>query len=138
MKLLIKVSLLCIALICFSSIGHTQKKSNTKAKTSVSSKKKTVKKNEFFTSVNIGAAGLLYFIWYILLFVLLVFFLPIIKTLLLIIVLHFSGIIAFHLSSYFRGIRAHLRILKLSKVEKEALLNTRSHCVEHIQKFVQP
>ncbi len=45
MKLFIKVSLLCIALICFSSIGNTQKKSNTKAKTSVSSKKKTVKKN---------------------------------------------------------------------------------------------
>ncbi len=100
--------------------------------------KKTVKKNEFFTSVNIGAAGLLYFIWYIVLLVLLVFFLPIIKALMLIIVLHFSGIIAFHLSSYFRGMRAHLRILKLSKVEKEALLNTRSHCVEHIQKFVQP
>jgi 1-acyl-sn-glycerol-3-phosphate acyltransferase len=100
--------------------------------------KKTAKKAEFFSSVNIGAAGILYFLWYIVLLILFAAFLPFIKALMLVIVLHFSGIIALHLASQFRAIKSHLKISRLSKIEKENILNTRMICVEAIQKFVQP
>jgi hypothetical protein len=56
----------------------------------------------------------------------------------LVIVLHFSGIIALHLASQFRAIKSHFKISRLSKIEKENILNTRMICVEAIQKFVQP
>lgn len=44
MKLLIRLSLLCIALICFSNIGSTQKKSKKKTSIAVSAKKKKLTK----------------------------------------------------------------------------------------------
>ena len=100
--------------------------------------KKTAKKAEFFSSVNIGAAGILYFLWYIVLLILFAAFLPFIKVLMLVIVLHFSGIIALHLASQCRAIKSHFKISRLSKIEKENILNTRMICVEAIQKFVQP
>jgi len=99
--------------------------------------KKVVKKQEFFSSVNIGAAGLIYFLWYLVLFIVLLFFLPMIKSLMLLVVLHFSGIIALHLASYFRALRAHLRISKLNKSDKVKLLESRQLCIDAIQKFVQ-
>jgi 1-acyl-sn-glycerol-3-phosphate acyltransferase len=99
--------------------------------------KKTVKKPEFFSSVNIGAAGIFYFVWYIVLFILFILFLPIVKALMLLFVLHFSGIIALHLASQFRALKSHLRISRLSNIEKENVLKSRALCVEAIQKFVQ-
>ena len=99
--------------------------------------KKSVKKQEFFSSVNIGAAGILYFVWYIILLIIFAFFLPFIKALMLVIVLHFSGIIALHLASQFRAIKSHLKISRLSKNDKENILKSRMLCVEAIQKFVQ-
>jgi len=99
---------------------------------------KSVKKPEFFSSVNIGVAGILYLVWYIILLILFAAFLPFIKALLLLIVLHFSGIIALHLASQFRAIKSHFKISRLSKIEKENILKTRTICVEAIQKFVQP
>lgn len=99
--------------------------------------KKTVKKQEFFSSVNIGAAGLLYFLWYLILLVVTSFALSFFKAILLIIALHFSGIIALHLMTYIRAIRAQRRIAKLSKTQKEQLIQARENCVIAIQKFVQ-
>lgn len=99
--------------------------------------KKTVKKQEFFSSVNIGIAGLAYFVWYLILFMIGSVLLSMIKALLLIVALHFSGIIALHLASYYRSLKANGRISKLSKDQKEKLLVSRLHCVEAIQKFVQ-
>lgn len=100
--------------------------------------KKTVKKKEFFSSVNIGLAGLLYFVWYIALFIMFIFFLPLIKAFALVVTLHFSGIIALHLMSYYRTLSAYSRMNKLTKIEKETLIAAREQCVEAIQKFVQP
>jgi glycerol-3-phosphate O-acyltransferase/dihydroxyacetone phosphate acyltransferase len=98
---------------------------------------KKVKKQEFFSSLNIGIAGILYFVWYILLFIIFTVFLPIIKAFMLLLVLHFSGIIALHLASYFRALKSHFKISGLSKKEKENLLKIRMHCMQSIQKFVQ-
>jgi 1-acyl-sn-glycerol-3-phosphate acyltransferase len=99
--------------------------------------KKTVKKPEFFSSVNIGIAGLAYFVWYIVIFILGTILLSMLKAALLIVALHFSGIIALHLASYYRSIRAHIRLSKLSKAIKENMVQSRAICSEAIQKFVQ-
>jgi 1-acyl-sn-glycerol-3-phosphate acyltransferase len=99
--------------------------------------KKVVKKREFFSSVNIGLAGILYLIWYVLLLIVFTFLLPPIKALMLLLVLHFSGIIALHLASHWRAIKSHLKIGRLSKVEKDNILKNRMQCVKAIQNFVQ-
>jgi 1-acyl-sn-glycerol-3-phosphate acyltransferase len=99
--------------------------------------KKTVKKPEFFSSVNIGIAGLAYFVWYLILFIIGALSLSVLKAVLLIVALHFSGIIALHLATHYRAIRAHLRLTKLSNSVKEHIIQTRAICVEGIQKFVQ-
>lgn len=99
--------------------------------------KKTVKKAEFFSSVNIGAAGLLYFVWYIILLIITSLLLSAIKALMLIVALHFSGVVSLHFMSTFRGIRGHRKLMALNKKEKEALLQNRAQCIEGIQKFVQ-
>lgn len=102
------------------------------------SAKKIVKKQEFFSSVNIGMAGILYVVWYLILLILFAIFLPFIKAVMLILVLHFSGIIALHLTIYFRALKHHVKILRFSKLEKEKIIQYRKLCVEAIQKFVQP
>lgn len=99
--------------------------------------KKIVKKPEFFSSVNIGAAGILYFLWYIILFILIAIFISSLKAIMLLIALHFSGIISLHLASQFRAIKGHLKIVRLTKIEKENILKHRRLCVENIEKFVQ-
>ena len=99
--------------------------------------KKLVKKQEFFSSVNIGTAGLFYFVWYLILLAITGIILSFIKAILFIVALHFSGIIALHLMTYVRAIRAQIRISKLSKAQKEQVVQARENCVVAIQKFVQ-
>lgn len=97
---------------------------------------KKVKKQEFFTSINLGAAGFLYLLWYMVLFLIFSLILSTLKALMLITALHFSGVIALHLASYFRSIKAHVKLSKLNQKEREQLLKLRENCVVAIQKFI--
>ncbi len=98
--------------------------------------KKTVKKQEFFTSINLGMAGVLYLLWYLILLIVCTMAISFLKALMLIVALHFSGAIALHLASYFRTLRGHVRIFNLKKSVKEEILKQRTLCIEAIQKFV--
>ncbi|MCC6251506.1 MAG: 1-acyl-sn-glycerol-3-phosphate acyltransferase [Bacteroidia bacterium] len=98
--------------------------------------KKTAKKPEFFSSVNIGSAGLLYFLWYVILLIGLVVFFTFVKALLIIVVLHICGITALHWLSTYRAIKAQRRIFKLKEKERNRLLTLRKQCIEAIIKFI--
>lgn len=99
---------------------------------------KTVKKREFFTSVNLGLAGAIHFLWYLLLLVVFSVFLTFIKALVLVITIHFSGVTAMHLAVCYRSIRAQIKISKLSKSQKENILQKREACIQAIHKFIEP
>jgi 1-acyl-sn-glycerol-3-phosphate acyltransferase len=98
---------------------------------------KTVKKREFFSSVNIGIAGALHTLWYLILMLLFTVLLSFIKAILLVIALHFSGVIALHLASTLRAIKSQIKIAKLSKIEKENILQKRMACVNAVQKLIE-
>lgn len=99
--------------------------------------KKMVKKREFFSSVNIGAAGALHFVWYLILLLIFTITLSFLKAILLILALHFSGVLALHLATCYRAIRAQIKLAKLSKSEKENILHKRMACIKAIQKFTE-
>ncbi|HRG58329.1 MAG TPA: 1-acyl-sn-glycerol-3-phosphate acyltransferase [Bacteroidia bacterium] len=98
---------------------------------------KTVKKREFYSSVNIGAAGALHFVWYLILLLIFTLTISLLKAFMLVLALHFSGVLALHLATYFRAIKAHIKIAKLTKSEKEIILQKRMACVQAIQKFTE-
>ncbi|MFN4932418.1 MAG: 1-acyl-sn-glycerol-3-phosphate acyltransferase [Bacteroidota bacterium] len=98
--------------------------------------KKTVKKQEFFTSINLGAAGLLYFLWYLIIAIVFTFMLSLLKAFMLVMAIHFSGVICLHLATYFRAIKAHVKLSKLNHKHREHLLKTRENCVAAIKNYI--
>ncbi len=98
---------------------------------------KIVREKEFYSSINIAGASFMYMLWYIILFFVLLFYFPAIKVILLIVSLHFSGIIALHFASYMRSIKGQLNILKLKPTEKSVLLDSRNQCINAIEKLIQ-
>jgi hypothetical protein len=54
----------------------------------------------------------------------------------LVMAIHFSGVICLHLATYFRAIKAHVKLSKLNHKHREHLLKTRENCVAAIKNYI--
>ena len=100
--------------------------------------KKVVKKPEFFVSLNAGSATIFYLVWYVLCFFIFLIFVPFLKAVSLIVLIHVSGLIALHLSRYFRAIKAHFKIIGIQFKNKntlKTLVEQREKCIQSIINF---
>jgi 1-acyl-sn-glycerol-3-phosphate acyltransferase len=77
--------------------------------------KKIIKKQEFFTSVNVGLAGILFPIWHMILFIVLINMVSLFTALCITFVIYFTGRFALFYAKAIREMHGILKIIKLKK-----------------------